>query len=52
MLPYLSTPFDMNDPDLASAYDEVTFWSFAFGKLILENIKHRRTATSMSSTRR
>ncbi len=47
MLKYLNTPFDMHDVDIASAYDEVPFWSFAFGKLILENIKLKRGMTAL-----
>ncbi|MDJ0765311.1 MAG: methyltransferase domain-containing protein [Myxococcota bacterium] len=41
MVNYLNTPFDMNDVDLASAYDEVPYWSFPFGQLMLDNIALR-----------
>ena len=36
MTDYLNTPFDLTDPDLASAFDEVSLWSYPFGRLILD----------------
>ncbi len=42
---YLNTPFDMDDKDLASAYDEIPFWSPPFGELIFQNIEMRPRMT-------
>ncbi len=47
MLDYLNNPFNLDDEDLASAYDEVPFWSFPFGEMILSNIRMRPDTTAL-----
>ncbi|HJQ69661.1 MAG TPA: class I SAM-dependent methyltransferase [Blastocatellia bacterium] len=44
MTDYLSYKNDLNDPALASAFDELSFWSSKFGALLLDNIEIRRDA--------
>ncbi|MGD9128292.1 MAG: methyltransferase domain-containing protein [Planctomycetia bacterium] len=47
MTDYLNISFDLDDENLASAYDEVPFWSFPFGNLILSNIRLRSVAVAL-----
>ena len=42
MTDYLSHRNDLDDPALASAFDELSFWSSRFGALLLNNIELRR----------
>ena len=39
---YLGHRNDLNDPALASVFDELSFWSSRFGALLLNNIELRR----------
>ena len=41
MTDYLSYRNDLTDPALASAFDELSFWSSRFGALLLDNIELR-----------
>ncbi|HMZ78975.1 MAG TPA: hypothetical protein PLL06_04700, partial [Acidobacteriota bacterium] len=41
----LSQPFDFTKPELASVFDELSFWSSRFGALLIDNLvirKHQR----------
>lgn len=42
MADYLSYQNDLNDPALASALDELSFWSSRFGALLIDNIELRK----------
>jgi arsenite methyltransferase len=42
MTDYLSHETDLSDPALASAFDELSFWSSRFGALLIDNIELRR----------
>jgi arsenite methyltransferase len=42
MTDYLSHRNDLNDPALASVFDELSFWSSRFGALLLNNIELHR----------
>src|SRR5918999_764924 len=42
MTDYLSHQNDLNDPGLASSFDELSFWSSRFGALLFENLELRR----------
>jgi len=42
MTGYLSYKNDLNDPALASAFDELSLWSSRFGALLIDNIELRR----------
>lgn len=42
---YLSSSFDWNNPDLVSAYDEVSQWSALFGELLLKHLPMRAGLT-------
>jgi hypothetical protein len=44
---YLHTAFDLADENLASACDEVPFWSFPFGNLMLSNIRLHHDTTAL-----
>lgn len=42
MTDYLNRSFDLADPQLVSAYDELSLWSARFGMLMLRHIELRR----------
>jgi ubiquinone/menaquinone biosynthesis C-methylase UbiE len=39
MTDYLSHKYDLTDPEFASAFDELSFWSSRFGALLIDNIE-------------
>ncbi len=45
MSDYLNFQVDFSDPDVVSAYDEVSLWSAIFGQMLLERIPIRRGMT-------
>ena len=47
MCDYLNEPFDLESEALASAYDEVPYWSFHFGNLILDNVRLKPNTTAL-----
>jgi arsenite methyltransferase len=47
MTDYLERKVDLADPEMASALDEVSFWSSRFGKLLFDHLELRRGITGL-----
>lgn len=47
MTDYLERKVDLADPEVASALDEVSFWSSRFGRLLFDQIELRRGITGL-----
>ncbi len=45
MTDYLNSSFDLDNPELVSAFDEVHLWSAPFGLKLLDTIKMRKNIT-------
>ncbi len=45
MSDYLAFQVDFNDPEVVSAYDEVSLWSAMFGQMLLEHVPLGRSRT-------
>lgn len=47
MTDYLERRVDLADPEIASALDEVSFWSSRFGRLLFDHLELRRGITGL-----
>lgn len=47
MTDYLRRNNDYRNPDIASAFDELSLWSSYFGRVLLENIPYKKNITAL-----